>query len=374
MRTKANAYALSLKTIATLAAVVLVLATGWTLANATVYTSTRVINGYDTDIRVWLEHDYDVYPSEDNLVFNIRAVRDCYATVYVVDTDGFIHVIYPLSPYDNAYIRGGMVYRFSPRRSDIFYSAYPRGIAYVFAVSSPVPFVYANFGVGIFGGTSVYRIYGDPFIACKRFYVSLLPRWVIMDRVSISFAHFYIREWVRYPHYLCRHHHHWGEHHCADFDYAYRSYRLHHNSPYRVLRPDVQLPRAEREYTSIVKTKSVRNGGFDTATRSRVKRSVDRSRVVTKQVKQVRSTPAARSTATSRQTAVKTSVKTSAKTRAATPVRKVSVKSSSRSSRDTSARVKTSTRTSSRGSAGKTSKTAAVKNASRTKVKTKAKR
>jgi hypothetical protein len=332
MKNTANASTLSLKSIALVTGVVLVLALGWSGANATVYASHRVITGYDTDIRVWLEDEYDIYPSEDNLVFYIRAARDCYATVYVVDTDGFIHVIHPLSPHDNAYIRGGRVYRFNPYRSDIFYSAVPRGIAYVFAVSSPVPFVYADFGFGIFGGTSSYRIYGDPFIACKRFYLSILPRWVVMDRVSISFSHFYIREWTRFPHYLCRHHHHWAGngpgHYCDDFDYAYRSYRRHHNDPYQVLRPGAPAPRSERDYTSIVKMKNtqersvrVRSGKENIAARTRpvskpaktvtrtnapkthekaVTRSVEQKRTIQKSAKKSDSKPSKRASSSAK--------------------------------------------------------------------------
>jgi len=83
------------------------------------------------DIQVWLEADdayyedahysgYDVYPTVENVVLSVRASRSCYATVYVVDTAGYIHVVYPMSPYDNTYLRGGSVYRFYLADFDFF--------------------------------------------------------------------------------------------------------------------------------------------------------------------------------------------------------------------------------------------------------------
>ncbi len=255
----------SLKSAALIAGIIVIVSMGCGAANAAVYASRYADDGYETDIRVWLEDEYDIYPSEDNLVFYMRAARDCYATVYVVDTDGFIHVIHPFSPYDNAFIRGGVVYRFAPYGSDIFFSSRPRGIAYVFAVASPDPFVYADFGIGIFGGTSVFRVYGDPFIACRQFNVSILPRWVMLDRVSVSFSYFYIREWARFPRYLCHHHGANGcgiGSGCGDFDFAYHSYRTHHNDPYRVLRPSLPAPRADRDHARIVRVKDAPEGNI----------------------------------------------------------------------------------------------------------------
>lgn len=206
-----------------------------------------------TDIRVWMDDDMDVYPSEDGIVFNIRASYDCYATVYVVDTDGFIHVVYPLSPYDNAFINGGMVYRFAPSRQDIFCSSRQRGIAYVFAVASPEPFVYTSYDAGIFAGAGAFRIYGDPYIACKQFYLSLLPARVSLGLISVGFSHFYIREWAPYPRYIFCDYDYGFDLYRGEANIIYRSYRQHHNDPYRILRPGRPLPRHKAKYNRIAR-------------------------------------------------------------------------------------------------------------------------
>jgi hypothetical protein len=262
MKRVSDAFKVSLKTLVLLAGVNLALAAmaGGALAGVQ---ASAVVSSYGTDIRVWMDNDMDIYHSEDDLVFYVRASRDCYATVYVIDTDGFIHVIFPLSPMDNAFIKAGFVYRFAPRGAEIFYSSYPRGIAYIFAVSSPLPFVYSDFGPGIFGRSSIYRIYGDPFIACRRFYLSLLPGRIALARVSISFSYFYMREWARYPRYLCSSNAAYSG--GVQYGYhrdAYRLYRCHQNDPYRVLRPENPVPRPADEYTGIVDVRSKPVGGI----------------------------------------------------------------------------------------------------------------
>ncbi len=206
-----------------------------------------------TDIRVWLDDDGDVYPSEDGVVFYLRAAGDCYATVYVVDTDGFIHVVFPFGPDAEAFVRGGIVYRFEPDAYDIFHSPGQRGIAYIFAVASPVPFVYSSYGLEIFAGTAGFRIYGDPFIACKRFYVSLLPPRISLELVSVSVSHFYVREWVPYPRYLYFGYGYEVDPYDYEFNVVYRAYREHHNNPYRVLKPTYRLPAAKRKSARIVR-------------------------------------------------------------------------------------------------------------------------
>ncbi len=220
-----------------LALVVLAFVGGLTALNAGIaYRNTA-------DIRVWLEEDYDVYQDMDDVVFHIRAARGCYALVYVVDTDGFVHVIYPFSPHENAWIEGGVTYRFSAFDVGMYGFDFNRGIAFVYAIGSPYPFNYSCYGANIFAGRFAYRIYGDPFVACRLFYISLLPVWCDRAVIGISFTHFYIREWVRYPSYLCfcngASYRIRGGYcsHCAP---VYERYRSHQRDPYRVLSPKVR--------------------------------------------------------------------------------------------------------------------------------------
>lgn len=251
------------------------------LAAGTVGTShagLRVEASYSSqpvDVRVWLDRGYDdyygdadieeigsyydVYPSANDVVLYIRAARSCYTTVYVIDTEGFIHVIHPLSPYDDAYLLGGRVYRLWLRDYGFHRACFGRGVAFAFAVSSPVPFAYASYGLGVFGPHIGFQIYGDPFIAARLFYQSILPPAYHRGFVSVSYARFYVREYVRYPSYLCLG---WCDPHgartyCAGGCGAHRQYRVHAKDPYRFLRPSRDAEVAEKEsvgYTRITRT------------------------------------------------------------------------------------------------------------------------
>ena len=201
--------------------------------------TSRVVVTGQADISVWLDGTRDVYADYDDVVVSLRATRDCYATVFVIDTDGYVHIVRPLSPWDRAWIRGGHTYRYTGRELGLAWLP-GRGIAHIFAVSSPHPFDYSTYGEAIFAGQFGFRVYGDPFVACREIYISLLPANCGPGFVSVSFARFYIREWTRYPGYLCRGH--GGLHvrvgdYCRHCAHIYDGYRVHVADPYPVIHP-----------------------------------------------------------------------------------------------------------------------------------------
>jgi len=285
------------KTFLVLVATLGVLGAAWVLpAGAT----SRVVVTGSADVRVWVNDTYDVFPSYDDVAISLRADRDCYVTVLVVDTDGFVHVVHPLSPRDNAWVYGGRTYRYTAFELGLA-RLDGRGVAHVFAISSPYPFDYSHYGVDMFAGGCGYRIYGDPFVACREIYISLLPVSCRWDFVGVSFARFYIREWTRYPHYLCRGHH--GVHvrvgdYCPSCAYLYDGYRVHLADPYVVIHPRVRfagdLTRYAEVRRSTVKYKSAaresdrrdvavrdrKTVARDTKSTVRETRSVTRGRVV----------------------------------------------------------------------------------------------
>jgi hypothetical protein len=222
------------------------------------------------DVRVWLDESWDIYPSFDDVVVSVRAARDCYATVMLVDTDGYLHVIYPTSMIEDGWLEGGVRYRF--RCGDLGLDPYDmRGIAYVFAVGSPFPFVYAGYGDAVFAGRFGYRIYGDPYLACRQFYLSLLPARCNWEWVGVSYSRFYVREWVSYPAYLCMGHYGSAVHvgigdRCPGCSQLCERYRHHVKDPYGVLRPTVRYKDAYAERTPTRIAKSV--GPYKSAERA----------------------------------------------------------------------------------------------------------
>lgn len=230
----------------------------------------RVTVTGNVDIHVWLDRPMEVYPSYDDVVLSVRANRGCYASLFVVDTFGYVHVVYPFDPYDDAWITAGATYRF--RGCDIGLDRFgDRGIVHVFAIGSPFPFDYAAYGEYVFAGRYGYRIYGDPYVACRTFYVSLLPAAYHWDRVSMASVRFYVREWVRYPAYLChcsrpRASYVRVDGRCHKCGSIYDTYRVHVSDPRVVLR---RAPRYKDSHgQSYAETRMERSERIDRAYKS----------------------------------------------------------------------------------------------------------
>jgi hypothetical protein len=208
------------------------------VATADSFTFNAQVVTSQANVRVWLEGG-DVYDNYGDVALWLRPEHDCYTTLYMVDTDGYMHVLYPNSPYEDTWLYGGRSYGFSGYELglDRFDGA---GIAYVFAVGSPVPFDYSYYGASVFVGGFGFRIYGDPFIASRDFYMTLLPVSCRWDYVGVSYARFYVRHWARYPSYLCHGgpvvHVSWNDG-CHQCNTIYASYRSSCASPWDVIRP-----------------------------------------------------------------------------------------------------------------------------------------
>jgi len=195
-------------------------------------------------VRVWVD-GADVFPDYGHVTLWLRADRDCYSSLFLVDTAGYIHVLNLGAAYDNGWVYGGRTYGY--RGCDLGLDRLDgRGIAYVFAVGSPVPFDYSYYGAGVCVNGFGFRVAGDPFVASREFYMSILPANCRWDCVGVSFTRFYVHDWVRYPAYLCSGgpaHVHVGDA-CPECANAYASYRCNVASPY-----DALLPRARyRDY------------------------------------------------------------------------------------------------------------------------------
>jgi hypothetical protein len=272
-----------MRTMHTYKTILMILVALGVVATASPSSADRVFVRGETDIRVWVGDSWDVYPSYDDVVISVRAARDCYPTLFVVDTDGYVHVVYPFSPWDEAFIRGGRTYCYSGY--DLGLADFGgRGIAHVFAVGSPYPFDYSPYGEAIFVGRFGYRIFGDPFIASRQIYLSLLPGSIRVDFVSVSMTRFYIREWVRYPHYLCRGHHsvyvRVGDYcrHCA---HVYDGYRVHVADPYPVIHPRAKFKRQASQYAEVKRsTRKFKAPPQRTATRTQTRNVTRRETTV----------------------------------------------------------------------------------------------
>src|SRR5690348_15099983 len=102
--------------------------------------------------RIWLDDNRDLYRRGDRLRILFSTSEDAYVAVIHVNPDGYLDFLYPESPLDRDYVRGGEVYSL-PRRG--FGGELVRGsngVGYLYIIASPVPLDYGYFhGRGGYG-------------------------------------------------------------------------------------------------------------------------------------------------------------------------------------------------------------------------------
>ena len=172
-------------------------------------------------VDVWInKEEGGVYSSGDKLQVFFRASQDAYVLLYNIDTEGYIHLIYPFRPRDPVRIQGGETYRV-PARQDPYdlVAEGPTGVEYVVALASPLPFqdlpwflapglaeepreAFAD-GDDLDQGVIV----GDPFVGMERLHRLLVPEGR-EDQVASADTYFYIDRRVEYPRYVCADCHH----------------------------------------------------------------------------------------------------------------------------------------------------------------------
>ncbi len=104
-----------------------------------IYHSPGVGNDYEPlDIEVWTnKEEGGSFGQGENLIVYFRANRDCYVTIYDLDTKGNINLLYPFNPQDNNFVEAGVVYTIPD-----FYDDYvlrvngPPGLEFVQAIAS----------------------------------------------------------------------------------------------------------------------------------------------------------------------------------------------------------------------------------------------
>lgn len=177
---------------------------------------------YDLDIDVWTDQpEGSVYYPNEEIQIYFRANRDCYVTLYNIDTEGRINRIWPMHRHDDNHVRGHRTYRVPDRRDDYeLRVSGPAGIEYIQAVASYYPYDVPEFHYrepAHFDywdddwDVSFGFIHGDPYLAIEKVNRYCVPRshW---DRstVATDMTHFYVDYYVYYPGYMCNDCHYRG--------------------------------------------------------------------------------------------------------------------------------------------------------------------
>lgn len=175
----------------------------------------RPVADEDLEVRVWTDQgDGGIYERGDRIRVYFEASHDCYVTLYNMDTEGFVHVLFPYDYDGSHFVQGGVVYRL-PDRGDGYDLVVdgPKGMGYIQVVASVHPYPVPRWPRywdphyrwrNRFGGMEIRyieRISGDPFEAMFYIVGTLLPVGY-EHLVTTDYTFFYVQEEVLYPRYL----------------------------------------------------------------------------------------------------------------------------------------------------------------------------
>ena len=167
-------------------------------------------------IDVWTnKEEGGVYRPGERMKIFFRPNVDSYVLIYNIDTEGFIHVIYPYGPEDPERLEGGRTYQI-PSRQDPYdlVADGPQGIEYVVALAAPFPYRdlpwylsgrLADEGPppgSDEGDEDSGVIVGDPYLGMDRIVRRIVPSGR-EEEVATADTYFYIERRVEYPRYVC---------------------------------------------------------------------------------------------------------------------------------------------------------------------------
>lgn len=104
------------------------------------------------DIEIWTNHSDNEFHEGDNFVLNFRTNQDAFVAIYSVDSKGRVNMLFPMSPDDDNYVRGGATYRIPDGADDFdLVVTGPEGVENIQAIASrerfPIPDWYPASGL-----------------------------------------------------------------------------------------------------------------------------------------------------------------------------------------------------------------------------------
>lgn len=185
---------------------------------------------YGPEARVWLDRGEEpVLRRGERVRVYYRVSESAFVAIFHIDTNGTVRLVFPSSPQENHYARGGRDYRVLFPGSSYWFVDEAPGLGYFFIVASPVPFDFSRFRYSHYAGgwdlTVVGRqVYQDPYLAMDDYVAALLPNW---DQVAygLDFTSYSVDQHYDYPRFLCydchgfRPYYSWNPYHytCTNF-------------------------------------------------------------------------------------------------------------------------------------------------------------
>lgn len=161
------------------------------------------------EVDVWLDRgDGGVYNSDDAMIVYFEVNRPSYVTVYNIDTEGYVRILYPYYPGMDNYVAGHEIYSVPGSGFEMaLYVDEPIGMGYIEAVASERPFHLDEWSFmsqsyePVEGVELMRRIIDDPFLSMVEINHEILsfPDELIYDD---DFVVYYVEEIPYEPTYI----------------------------------------------------------------------------------------------------------------------------------------------------------------------------
>jgi hypothetical protein len=180
---------------------------------------------YRPRVEIWTNRGDDPYHTGQRANVFLRADRDGFVTLFRIDTDGRVRVLYPRMPWEDNFVRGGREFEIDGG-SDGFDIDDSPGVGYVFAVIAADPFEYDPITTGDHWDYRMIadgRVRGDPYVALTDLAQRIVPdgyaEW------DYDIVPYYVERRYDYPRFLCYDCHSYASYRYWD-PYAYSCVRF----------------------------------------------------------------------------------------------------------------------------------------------------
>ncbi len=158
--------------------------------------------------RIWTDRSEDaILHRGERLRLYYRTAADAYVAIFQIDTNGTVRLVYPRSPEENHYVRGGRDYRLLFPSATWWYVQDDPGVGYFFVVASPEPFDFNDLRYSHYEGgwdlsTVGRNVYTDPYVAMDDYVATLVPDWEYVP-YALDFLEYSVEDRYEYPRFLC---------------------------------------------------------------------------------------------------------------------------------------------------------------------------
>jgi len=161
---------------------------------------------YRPRVELWTNRgDAAVYTRGERVRVFFKLDRDAFVTIFRVDTDGRVRVLFPREPWEDNFARGGREFEVEGRSSDDAFAIddYP-GVGYLFAVTSADAFTYDAIESGDhwdYRTIADGRVRGDPYVAMTDLAQRIVPEgYADWDYDVVTYN---VEQHYNYPRFLC---------------------------------------------------------------------------------------------------------------------------------------------------------------------------